>query len=68
MAVRRILSCCVVRLRANTEYLFTSPNGGEPLWVLSHPVSPANGVHNHKPDTLRRDLDQKERPENYIII
>ena len=51
----------------NTEYLFTSPTGGQPLWVLSHVTAPANGIQNHKTDTLKADLDQKEPPEDYTI-
>lgn len=53
---------------ANTEYLFTSPNGGQPLWVLPHPAAPVNAIQNHKHDVQRSDLDQKEPPENYTII
>ncbi|HKT49867.1 MAG TPA: hypothetical protein VJV96_06200 [Candidatus Angelobacter sp.] len=52
---------------ANTEYLFTAPTGGQPLWVLPHPSSPANGVQNHKPETLKTGLDQKEPPQDYTI-
>lgn len=53
---------------ANTEYLFTSPNGGQPLWVLPHPAAPASASQNHKSDTQRSNVDQKEPPENYTII
>lgn len=52
---------------ANTEYLFTSPTGGQPLWVLPHVSVPTNGVQNHKPDPLKAGLDQKEPPEDYTI-
>jgi hypothetical protein len=52
---------------ANTEYLFTSPTGGQPLWVLPLVTAPANGVQNHKPQSLKADLDQKEPPEDYTI-
>lgn len=52
----------------NAEYVFTSPTAAEPLWVLSHPT-PINEVPpNHKKDTLRTEIDQKEPPDDATIV
>lgn len=52
----------------NTEYLFTSPTGGEPLWVLAHPAPVVNPYGNHQPRLLKADLDKKNPPDDLTIL
>lgn len=52
----------------NTEYVFTSANAAEPLWVMPHPAPVTNGLPNHKQQTRRADIDQKEPPDDFTIV
>ncbi|MGE5324218.1 MAG: hypothetical protein ACM3SW_15225 [Actinomycetota bacterium] len=54
--------------RTNTEYLFTSPTGGEPLWVLSHPAPVVNVYQSHQPELLKADVDKKDPPDDFTIL
>jgi hypothetical protein len=52
----------------NTEYLFTSPNANEPLWVLAHPAPVTTVARPEKWETVRSGMDQKEPAEDFTII
>ena len=52
----------------NTEYVYTSATAAEPLWVMPHPAPVSNGLPNHKQETRRSDIDQKEPPDDFTIV
>lgn len=52
----------------SAQYLFTSPTGGLPLWVAEHHTETINDSGKKKARELKTGLDQKEPPDDLIIL